>query len=215
MPVDLIIFDLDGTIVDTCEDITRALNFCLRKYGISEFTKNEVKNMIGEGVKKFIEKALEQRGLSKSLLENILDCFVSYYTEHIADYTKPYPGVIETLEKLQGIKKAIISNKLTTLSVKTLISTGLINYFDFVAGNDFFPEQKPSPLPLLETIEKFRIKKENTLIVGDSNIDIEAGKSAGIKTVAVTYGYRESYLLKDADFKIDKFEDLLKIIKEL
>lgn len=215
MPVDLIIFDLDGTIVDTCEDITRALNFCLRKYGISEFTKNEVKNMIGEGVKRFIEKALEKRGLSKDLLEDILDCFIGYYNEHIADYTKPYPGVIETLEKLQGIKKAIISNKLTTLSVKTLIDTGLINYFDFVAGNDFFSEQKPSPLPLLETIERFKSKKENTLIVGDSNIDIEAGKSAGIKTVAVTYGYRERNLLKDADFKIDKFEDVLKIIKEL
>lgn len=215
MPVDLIIFDLDGTIVDTCEDITVSLNFCFRKYGILEFTKNEVKNMIGEGVKKFIEKALEKRGLSKDLLEDILDCFISYYSEHIADYTKPYPGVIETLEKLQGIKKVIISNKLTTLSVKTLISTGLINYFDFVAGNDFFPEQKPSPLPLLETIEKFQIKKENTLIVGDSNIDIEAGKSAGIKTVAVTYGYRDKNLLKDADVTIDKFEDLLKIIKEL
>lgn len=215
MPVDLIIFDLDGTIVDTCEDITVSLNFCLREYGILEFTKNEVKNMIGEGVKKFIEKALEKRGLSKDLLEDILDCFVSYYKEHIADYTKPYPGVIETLEKLQGIKKVIISNKLTTLSIKTLISTGLINYFDFVAGNDFFSEQKPSPLPLLETIEKFKIKRENTLIVGDSNIDIEAGKSAGIKTVAVTYGYRDKNLLKDADFTIDKFEDLLKIIKEL
>ncbi len=215
MPVDLIIFDLDGTIVDTCEDITVSLNFCLRKYGILEFTKNEVKNMIGEGVKKFIGKVLEKRGLSEDLLADILDCFVSYYKEHIADYTKPYPGVIETLEKLQGIKKVIISNKLTTLSVKTLISTGLINYFDFVAGNDFFPEQKPSPLPLLETIEKFQIKKENALIVGDSNIDIEAGKSAGIKTVAVTYGYRDKHLLKDADFTIDKFQDLLKIIEEL
>lgn len=215
MPIDLIIFDLDGTIVDTCEDITSALNFCLRKYNISEYSRNEVKNMIGEGVKKFIENAIEQRGLSKDLLEDILDCFISYYNEHIADYTKPYPSVIETLESLQGIKKAIVSNKLTTLSIKTLISTGLINYFDFVAGNDFFPEQKPSPLPLLETIRRFKIKKENTLIVGDSNIDIEAGKLAGIKTVAVTYGYRDKNLLKDADFTIDRFEDLLKIIKEL
>ena len=78
-----------------------------------------------------------------------------------------------------------------------------------------FPEQKPSPLPILKTIEKFQTKKENTLIIGDSNLDIEAGKAAGIKTVAVTYGYRQKDLLKDADFIIDNFEELLKIIEEI
>jgi phosphoglycolate phosphatase len=215
MSIDLIIFDLDGTIVDSCEDITVAINFCLRKYGMLEFTQEEVKKMIGEGVRKFVEKVIHIRNLSHDLLNDIFDCFVSYYSNHVAVFTKPYPGVVETLGKLQGIKKAIISNKLTALSVKTLSSTGLINYFDFVAGNDMFPEQKPSPLPILKTIEKFQTKKENTLIIGDSNLDIEAGKAAGIKTVAVTYGYRQKDLLKDADFIIDNFEELLKIIEEI
>lgn len=214
MSLELVIFDLDGTIVDTCEDITNAINFCLKNYGVSGFTINEVKKMIGEGVRKFIEKALEERGLSKDLIEDILNCFINYYSEHISDFSRPYQGVVETLEKLKGIKKVVISNKLTNLSIKTLSNLGLINHFDFVAGNDFFSEQKPSPLPILKTLEKFKIKKENALIVGDSNLDIEAGKAAGIKVVAVTYGYRERKLLKDADFIIDRFEDLIRIIRD-
>ncbi len=215
MSLELIIFDLDGTIVDTCDDITKAINHCLRKHKISEFTRNEVKSLIGEGVRKFIEKVLEKRNLSRDFLFPLLDCFVSYYSEHIADHSKPYPGVIETLEKLNGIKKAIISNKLTELTVKTLEATRLKKYFDFIAGNDYFPEQKPSALPILKTMEYFQAMKERTIIVGDSNIDIEAGKAAGIKTIAVTYGYRQKELLRNADFMIDKFEDLLKLIKEI
>lgn len=214
MSIELIIFDLDGTIVDTCEDITNALNFCLENYGITIFTKNEVKKMIGEGVRNFIKKVLEQRDLSKGLMEELLDCFVNYYSEHISDFTRPYTGVAETLNNLRGIKKAVISNKLTNLSMKTLSNLGLINYFNFVAGNDFFPEQKPSPLPILKTLEKFNTSKENALIVGDSILDITAGKLAGVKTVAVTYGYGDKVLLKDADFIIDRFEDLLKIIRD-
>ncbi len=215
MSLELIIFDLDGTIVDTCDDITKAINYCLGKYEIQEFTKNEVKSLIGEGVRKFIEKVLEIRNLSKEFLFPLLNCFISYYSAHIADLSKPYPGVIETLQKLNGIKKAIISNKLTELTMKTLDATGLKKYFDFIAGNDYFAEQKPSALPILKTMEYFKAMKERTIMVGDSNIDIEAGKAAGIKTVAVTYGYRQKELLRNADFIIDKFEDLLKVIKEI
>ncbi|MCX8034654.1 MAG: HAD hydrolase-like protein, partial [Thermodesulfovibrio sp.] len=80
-----------------------------------------------QGVRKFIEKALEERGLSKDLIEDILKCFINYYSEHISDFSRPYQGVVETLEKLKGIKKVVISNKLTNLSIKTLSNLGLIN----------------------------------------------------------------------------------------
>lgn len=215
MPIELIIFDLDGTLVDTCEDLKNALNYCLKRHGIEEYSTEEVKDMIGEGVRRFIEKALENRGASPNLVDSIIDCFVTYYSEHISDYTKPYPGVIETLKRLSDIKKAVISNKLTTLSVKTLNNLGLSHYFDLIAGNDFFYEQKPSAVPIIKTIERFNTKRENTLMVGDSNIDIDAGKSAGIKTVGVTYGYKKKEMLKGADYMIDKFEDLIKIIEDL
>ena len=87
MSIDLIIFDLDGTIVDSCEDITVAINFCLRKYGMLEFTQEEVKKMIGEGVRKFVEKVIHIRNLSHDLLNDIFDCFVSYYSNHVAVFT--------------------------------------------------------------------------------------------------------------------------------
>lgn len=212
MSTELIIFDLDGTLVDTSTDIKEALNYCLRKRGIKEFREEEVKKIIGEGVRKFIEKVIQLRSLSNDIYEELLECFVSYYSEHISVFSKPYPGVKETLEKLNHIKKAVISNKLTTLSVRTLSSLGLLRFFDFVAGNDYFSEQKPSPLPIIKTLERFGINRENAIIVGDSNFDILAGKSAGIKTVAVTYGYKDRDILKDADYIIDRFEDLLRII---
>ncbi|GAB5047017.1 HAD-IA family hydrolase [Thermodesulfovibrio sp. TK110] len=210
--IELIIFDLDGTLVDSCEDITQALNYCFEKLGISEFSKEEVKKMVGEGVNRLIEKALQARGVNFPSQE-IIKCFVNYYREHITDFSKAYPEVKETLEELKNIKKAVISNKLTELSIKTLENLSLLKYFDFVAGSDLFSERKPSAIPITETVKRFYTTPDKTLIVGDSELDIMAGKQAGVKTVAVTYGYRERELLKDADFIIDKFSELLKIAK--
>ncbi|MGB9822370.1 HAD-IA family hydrolase [Thermodesulfovibrio sp.] len=212
--IELIIFDLDGTLVDSCEDITQALNYCLEKSGISGFSKEEVKKMVGEGVNRLIEKALDAKKICLSVQE-LIECFVKYYKEHITDFSKVYPEVHATLTQLKNIKKAVISNKLTELTVKTLESLGLLQYFDFVAGSDLFPERKPSPKPIIETIKKFNTTTDKTLIVGDSELDIIAGKQAGVRTVAVTYGYREREILKEADFIIDKFSDLLKIVREL
>ncbi|HHW20750.1 HAD-IA family hydrolase [Thermodesulfovibrio thiophilus] len=212
MPIELIIFDLDGTLVDSCKDITQALNYCFEEKGISGFSGDEVRKMVGEGVNRLIEKALEARGIF-NFKEPMLECFINYYKEHITDYSRPYPQVKETLNQLKDFKKAVISNKLTDLSIKTLKSLGLLKYFDFVGGSDLFSERKPSALPILETIKKLQTSCDRTIIVGDSELDIKAGKSAGVKTAAVTYGYRDREFLKDADFLIDKFSDLLNIIK--
>lgn len=212
MPLELIIFDLDGTIIDSCEDIARALNFCLEKKGISGFSVEEVKQMVGEGVKRLIEKAIERKAVLISK-EELIDCFVKYYREHVTDYTKEYPEVRETLQRLNNYKKAVISNKLTDLCVKALENLNLLQYFDFVGGSDLFTEKKPSALPILKTIEMFKSSPEKTLIVGDSELDIMAGKSAKVKTVAVSYGYRERDKLKEADFIIDKFSELITIVQ--
>jgi len=215
MTIKLIIFDLDGTLVDSCEDIKNALNYCLRLRGLEGFSKDEVRKMVGEGVKRLIQQAIEKRGEKEDLLKELIDCFVSYYSNNIAVHTKPYPEVSDTLDKLHEIKKAVISNKLSSLTVKTLDKLNLLHYFDFVAGSDTFSQQKPSPVPILETMKKLNVLKDNTLVVGDSDIDIKAGKAAGVKTVAVTYGYRERKFLKDADFIIDQFSDLLNIVRKI
>ncbi|MEN2994897.1 MAG: HAD-IA family hydrolase [Thermodesulfovibrio sp.] len=214
MTIELIIFDLDGTLVDSCEDIAQALNYCLKEKGIETFSKDEVREMIGEGVNRLIEKALQRRKVLMPI-KDIVECFINYYRKHIADFSKLYPNVKETLEELKGIKKVVISNKLTELSIKTLEALGILKFFDLIAGSDFFSERKPSAIPIIETMNRFSVSKEKTIIVGDSELDINAGLSAGVKTVAVTYGYRERQFLKNADFIIDNFADLLKIVRNI
>uniref|UniRef100_A0A7C4AIR9 phosphoglycolate phosphatase n=1 Tax=Thermodesulfovibrio aggregans TaxID=86166 RepID=A0A7C4AIR9_9BACT len=213
MSVELIIFDLDGTLVDSCLDITVALNHCLEKKGISGFSPEEIKKMVGEGVNRLIEKALQAKKVSFPVNE-MIECFINYYRQHIADHSKLYPWVEKTLQELKDFKKVIISNKPTDLTIKTAESFGLLKYFDFIAGSDFFPERKPSPLPIVETIKKFNTTAEKTLIIGDSEIDIEVAKATGVKSVAVSYGYRPLELLKNADFIIDKLIDLINIVRE-
>ncbi|MEN2986157.1 MAG: HAD-IA family hydrolase [Thermodesulfovibrionaceae bacterium] len=214
MSVELIIFDLDGTLVDSCKDIANALNYCLQRRGYKGLPLNVVKTMIGEGVRRLIEKVIEYKKLQIST-EEMIECFVSYYKAHITDFTKPYPKVKETLKVFKNIKKAIISNKLTELTIETVKNLSLIHYFDFIGGSDSFQERKPSALPIIEVMKKLNSKPENTIIVGDSELDIKAGKSAKIKTVAVTYGYGDRNSLSEADFKIDRFEDLIEIVKKL
>lgn len=212
MKTDLIIFDLDGTLIDSCEDIMHALNYCFEERGIERFNYDEVRQMVGEGINNLIEKALIKRNVSFSL-DEMVKCFLRYYKDHITDYSKLYPEVKETLEALNNIKKAVISNKLTELSLKTMENLSILKYFDFVAGSDTFKEKKPSPLPVIETMTRLKVLPERTIMVGDSDIDIKSGKMAGTKTVAVTYGYRDRKILKDADFIIDRFGELLKIIE--
>ncbi len=212
MLTELIIFDLDGTLIDSCEDIKEALNYCLEKRGILGFTYEEVKKMVGEGVNTLIQKALLNRS-APIPLEEVRDCFLDYYRKHITDHSCLYPEVRETLEGLKNIKKAVVSNKLTDLSIKAMENLDILKYFDFVAGGEFFPEKKPSALPILETIKLFKTVPEKTIVVGDSDIDIKAGKAANVKTVAVTYGYRDRELLLSADFLIDKLSELLNILR--
>lgn len=215
MPIKLIIFDLDGTLVDSSIDITNAINYAIRPYGIKPLTVKETISFVGEGITRLMEKVVE-RSQTKEIDKNILvDRFLSYYSEHLIDNTIVYPKVKETLEKLEGYKKAVISNKRESLSIRLLNDLGLLRYFDLVVGSDTTPERKPSPVPIIYALSKLGIVPEETIIVGDSNFDVEAGRAAGIKTVAVTYGYRSLELLKGADCIIDRFDKLILCIEKL
>jgi phosphoglycolate phosphatase len=210
MPLKLIIFDLDGTLVDTVKDITNALNFALKPYGQEVLSVQDTRKMVGEGITKLIEKVLGDR---KSRLSNIVSKrFLDYYTKHIIDYSSPYPRVRETLEKLNGYKKAVISNKREYLSRMLLDKLDLLKYFDLVVGSDTTSERKPSPVPVIYAITKLSAGSHESVMVGDSNYDIEAGKKAGLKTIAVTYGYKEREHLVNADQIIDSLQDLLALL---
>ncbi len=127
-------------------------------------------------------------------------------------FPRLYPHVRETLEKLNGYKKAVISNKREYLSTRLLDKLELLKYFDLVVGSDTTSERKPSAIPVIYVFTKLGVNPDESIIVGDSNYDIEAGKKAGLKTVAVTYGYRERQYLIDADYIIDSMKDLLTLL---
>jgi len=210
MAFKLIIFDLDGTLVDTSIDITNALNYALKPYGLKDLTVDDTVKMVGEGITRLIEKLLGDKKFQAR--DDVIKKFLDYYSEHLIDYSNVYPHVRETIEKLNGYKKAVISNKREYLSTELLDKLDLLKYFNLVIGSDTTPKKKPSAIPVIYAVTKLGVGPQESIMVGDSNYDIEAGKKAGVKTVAVTYGYRERQYLMDADYMIDSIEELLTLL---
>ena len=213
MPLKLIMFDLDGTLVDTVQDITDALNYAMKPYDIKNLTVRDTMEMVGEGISRLIEKALpaEKRHLKNTVVKR----FLGYYSEHLTEKSRGYPHVEETLKNLTDFKKAVISNKREDLSKRLIEELGLAVYFDLIIGSDTAGERKPSAIPVLYIISKLGVSPEESIIVGDSNFDVEAGKKAGVKTVAVTYGYRHRELLTGADYIIDDIRELVPLLRKL
>ena len=211
--IKLIMFDLDGTLVDSSVDITNALNYAIEPYGLDRLTVGKTISLVGEGLTSLVEKML---GADNSgIMDTVLERFLHYYSLHLTDFTVPYPGVKETLEKLSAYRKAVISNKRESLSIQLLEDLGLSKYFDIILGSDSVKERKPSPKPLQYILAVFSLKPEEAVMVGDSNYDIEAGKAAQVRTIAVSYGYRDLEFLKGADSNIDSIGELLPKISEL
>lgn len=218
MTVKLIIFDLDGTLIDSSVDITNAINHAITPYSIEPLTPKETISLVGEGIMRLMERIIEnKKSQDRQQLQSIdrdvlVSKFLEYYSEHLLDNTTIYPGVKEMLEGLKGYKKAVISNKRETLSVKLLNDLGLLQYIELVVGSDTTPERKPSPLPILYVLSKLNINNREAVIVGDSNFDIEAGKRANIKTIGVTYGYRPAQSLRGSDFLIASMDELQNVL---
>jgi len=215
--IKLLIFDLDGTLADTAQDITDALNHCLEPFGEKKYSVEETKMMVGSGMTKFFSSlVLTLKGSnSPEATELLMSRFIDFYSEHMLDNTRLYPHVKDTLSKLTGCKMAVLSNKREGFSKKILADLDILKYFDILWGSDSVREKKPSPIPILDLIKKFGVSKEETAIIGDSNFDVEAGRAAGIKVIGVTYGFRDRSYLEGADFIIDGFDELLKVIPKI
>lgn len=224
MPLSLILFDLDGTLVDSSTDIALAINHAVLPFGLAPVTVTETRGLIGEGTSRLVEKLIERgrpgipvgkamEADGGEIHEAILSRFMEHYTAHALDNTRLYPGVKETLDHLDDYPMAVISNKREFLSRMVLEGLGIIGHFSMVLGSDTVAEKKPSPVPVFHVLRALRVAPENAMIVGDSHYDIMAGRAAGVITTAVTYGYRPLEDLRGADYVIDAFAALPGIVR--
>jgi phosphoglycolate phosphatase len=209
--IDLIVFDLDGTLADSLPDIADAANYACRQLGLPEHPQEAIKDMIGGGERKFIQRVVKSE--DPGLQERALALYLEHYFQHCGDQTRLYPGVKETLPRLSGKKLAVLSNKRQSLAELVLEVMGVGAFFDAVQGAGDFP-LKPDPAALLAVIEKLGAKPARTLMVGDKPADVLAGKGAGTYTVAATYGYGvpEALIAARPDAVISHFAELAGIL---
>jgi len=210
----LFLFDLDGTLVDSREDIARALNSVLARMGLSCLSMEDVLCFVGDGVEALIRRALlKVSGVEPGpdRVRQGMQFMVQEYDLRLIDSTRLYPGVRETLAALAGACLALISNKPEKFSRRILEAFGIADRFCLVLGGDSLPERKPHPAPLLEAMSLCRALPSETVMVGDSPADILAGKAAGAITCGVCGGFRPRADLEAAgsDLIIDRFPDLL------
>ena len=212
----LIIFDLDGTLVDSQTDILIANNLTLQKFGYKTISYNKVKSIIGQGIMGNIIKSLAMQKVKASNQEkqDMYDYFFSYYKKNVYVKSKPYPGIKNLLNKLQkNYKLAVCSNKLEKLTKIVLQKSDLKKYFDFVAGGDTFKFKKPHPSVLNNVVKKFKVNKKDALFVGDSEHDYHAAQNSKIDFCLKQGGYTNKKIsfFKNAD-KIKDYRKNNKLI---
>jgi phosphoglycolate phosphatase len=212
--VDLIVFDLDGTLADTLPDIVAAANSACHRLGLPEQTPTAIRGMIGGGERKLIERLVGPAHQDR--VEECLQLYLDHYTRHNGELARVYPGVVGTLERLRGKRLGVLSNKLWRLTQQTLDAIGIARFFAAIRGGGASLPLKPAPDQLLALTADMGVRTSRTLMVGDKSADIQAGRAAGAFTAAVTYGYGDLNSLTAAspDFLLTRFGQLLEILAE-
>ncbi len=188
-----IIFDLDGTLVDTAPDLIDALNAILDREGLPAVPQEEARSLIGNGARRMLERALAVVGRPAPDIERLYVAFITYYAEHLADRSRTFPGVEAALDVLagRGCTFAVCTNKLEWLSVRLLKTLGLAGRFAAICGQDTFGVQKPDPAALLGTLHRAGGSRDRAVMVGDSPTDIATARAALMPIVAVDFGYTD------------------------
>ncbi|OGP86459.1 MAG: phosphoglycolate phosphatase [Deltaproteobacteria bacterium RBG_13_65_10] len=201
-PVDLVLFDLDGTLIDSAHDIGLCVNETLRRIGKPTIDERVIYGFVGRGVIPLIEQALEEvapsGGRRGPETQAAIRLFLDLYQEHSLDHTKLYPGVSKLLEAYSGKALAVVTNKAERFTWPILKGLGVRDRFRWVLGGDSVKEKKPHPGPILHVLEAAGVSPHRAVFVGDSAIDIEAGKAAGTLTCGVLYGLRPESEIREA-----------------
>jgi phosphoglycolate phosphatase len=206
--VRLLVFDLDGTLVDSKQDLALSVNAMLTEMGLDPLPLDLIASYVGHGVTLLVRRSLGSLATSENV-EKGLAFFLNYYRDHMLDHTGFYPGVAEALEKLAGHKMAVLTNKPVNFSREMLTRLGFASSFAYIYGGNSFPQKKPDPMGLHKLMEDLQIPARQTLMVGDSDTDILTGQNAGVWTCGVTYGFGAHTLEKvSPDLMIDDMREL-------
>ncbi len=213
MPDRLIVFDLDGTLVDSRADLSASANHLRAAWSLPPLSEEEIGRLIGHGLGKLVRGLLSIEDARE--VERGMDVFRRHYREHCLDRTRLYEGVIETLAALDGRALAVVTNKPKSFTDQILFGLGIAARFGLVLGADSTPKRKPDPMPILVAMERLGATSAETLVVGDSDTDVIAGKAAGARTCGVTYGIGDVDVLRASgpDHVIDRFADLVSIVR--
>jgi len=206
--IDLIMFDLDGTLAATGRDLANSVNYIRLHLKLEPLDDGLVYSHVGRGVEHLLRMSLPEN--SQERFKEIMEAFLDHYAEHLLDTTALYSHVQETLEYFKKKKRAVVTNKLHRLTVPILRGLRIESCFDAILGGDSVAQKKPDPGPINQVLTRFKVEPRRALIVGDGDADIEAGKRAGVYTCGVTYGLgkKEELVAARPDFLINDLREL-------
>lgn len=209
----LAIFDLDGTILDTLEDLASSLNYALETEGYPTRTLEEVRSFVGNGMLMLVKRALPKEHSEEA--QKVTDLLKAHYKEHCADRTKPYEGIVELLWKLKkaGYKLAVVSNK-ADYAVQILCEQYFAGIFDIAAGERDGVKKKPAPDAVNYVLEQLETDRTTAVYIGDSEVDVLTAENAGMNQILVTWGFRDDVFLRGQGAKalVSSAEELEKAL---
>jgi phosphoglycolate phosphatase len=214
LATELIIFDLDGTLVDSKLDLANSVNATREHFGLAPLDVGVVSSYVGNGAPVLVRRALGAEA-SEEQIKQALEFFLDHYRRHMLDYTRLYPGVREALDRLKadGVRMCVLTNKPVRISRDILSGLGVGEHFFQVYGGNSFEQKKPDPAGVYALMAEAAAPREETLMVGDSAVDVATARNAGVRVCGVTYGFQPETLDEQPpDFKVDRMEQLADIV---
>lgn len=219
LPIEVVVIDLDGTLLDTAPDLAYAANRMLAELNQPPLDMELVASYVGNGVSRLVKRVLTKSRDGEPEAEyfsRALPIFERHYGAHVSQSSRPFPGIVEGIKELRarGFRLACITNKAERFTIPLLKDTELLDAFELVLSGDSLPKTKPDPLPLLHAMSHFGITPQQLLMIGDSINDIQAARSAGCPVFCVTYGYQGGHAIDHADALLSSLLDALPLIKK-